>query len=80
MPHHWRGESAVVAELCLSAAGAVESVALVSGSGDKRVDTASLAALGKARFEPARRDGVAIAACNQRITLEFTTAAGGSPP
>lgn len=80
MPHHWRGESEVVAELCLSAAGAVESAALVTGSGDKRVDEASLAALGKARFEPARRDGRAVAACNQRITLEFTTATGGSPP
>ena len=83
MPHHWRGESEVVAELCLSAAGEVESVALVSGSGDKRVDAASLAALNKARFEPAKRDGVAVAACNQRITVEFTTAGsrpGGSPP
>ncbi len=83
MPHHWRGESEVVAELCLSAAGGVESVALVSGSGDKRIDAASLAALNKARFEPAKRDGVAVAACNQRITVEFTTAGsrpGGSPP
>ncbi len=83
VPHHWRGESEVVAELCLSAAGAVESVALVNGSGDKRIDAASLAALGKARFEPAMRDGVAVAACNQRITLEFTTAEirpGGAPP
>jgi TonB family protein len=83
MPHHWRGESEVVAELCLSAAGGVESVALVSGSGDKRIDAASLAALTKARFEPAKRDGVAVAACNQRITVEFTTAGsrpGGSPP
>jgi TonB family protein len=83
MPHHWRGESEVVAELCLSAAGRVESVALVSGSGDKRIDAASLAALNKARFEPAKRDGVAVAACNQRITVEFTTAGsrpGGSPP
>lgn len=83
MPHHWRGESEVVAELCLSAAGGVESAALVSGSGDKRVDAASLAALNKARFEPAKRDGVAVAACNQRITVEFTTAGsrpGGSPP
>ena len=83
MPHHWRGESEVVAELCLSAAGGVESAALVSGSGDKRIDAASLAALNKARFEPAKRDGVAVAACNQRITVEFTTAGsrpGGSPP
>lgn len=80
MPHHWRGESEVVAELCLSAKGAVESAALVTGSGDRRVDEASLAALGKARFEPARLDGRAVAACNQRITLEFTTATGGSPP
>ena len=83
MPHHWRGESEVVAELCLSAAGGVESVALVSGSGDKRIDAASLAALNKARFEPAKRDGIAVAACNQRITVEFTTAGsrpGGSPP
>lgn len=88
LPHRWNGRTEVVAELCLSAAGAVESAALVTGSGDKRIDAASLASLSRARFEPAMRDGRAVAACNQRITLEFKSAKsgsanlrpGGSPP
>jgi TonB family protein len=79
VPERWRGSSDLVAELCLSQSGAVDSVALVKSSGDPRIDNASVRSLHKARFEPATRNGQPVALCRQQITLEFTLEAR-SPP
>ena len=77
LPRNWRGKTELVADLCLSAAGAVESVALVTTSGDAKIDASSVRSLEKARFEPATRGGQPVSVCQQRITLEFD---GASPP
>ena len=77
LPRNWRGKTELVADLCLSASGAVESVALVTTSGDTKIDASSVRSLEKARFEPATRGGQPVAVCQQRITLEFD---GASPP
>jgi len=78
LPHHWRGEAEVVANLCVSAKGRVDSVALTTSSGDAQLDAAALRSLEAARFTPASRDGQAVSVCNQQITLQFADAA--TPP
>ena len=79
VPSQWRGSSEVVAEVCLSRAGAVDSVALLKSSGDTGIDNASLRSLRKARFEPATRSGQPVALCRQQITLEFKLDPGAPP-
>jgi TonB family protein len=79
VPDAWRGSSELVAEVCLSRAGAVDSVALVKSTGDTRIDTASIRSLKKARFEPATRSGQPVALCRQQITLEFKLDPGAPP-
>lgn len=78
VPASLRGRTEFVADLCLSPSGAVDSVAVVQSSGDARLDAGSQRALERTRFEPARRDGQAVAVCQQRVTLEFSDAQ--SPP
>ena len=78
LPHHWRGEAEVVASLCVSAKGRVDSVALTTSSGDAQLDAAALRSLEAAHFTPASRDGQAVSVCNQQITLQFADAA--TPP
>lgn len=78
LPANWTSNTEFVAEVCLSKTGEVESASLVKSSGNTGVDTASLNSIAGTRFEPARRNGKAIAVCGQQITLEFN--AGGSPP
>lgn len=78
LPHNWRGETEVVASLCVSASGRVNSVALTTSSGDASLDAASIRSLEAARFTPAKRDGRAVSVCNQQVTLQFTEAA--TPP
>ena len=78
LPHHWRGEAEVVANLCVSAKGRVDSVALTTSSGDAQLDAAALRSLEAAHFTPASRDGLAVSVCNQQITLQFADAA--TPP
>jgi TonB family protein len=78
VPASLRGRTEFVADLCLSPSGAVDSVAVVQSSGDARLDAGSQRALERTRFEPARRDGQAVAVCEQRVTLEFSDAQ--SPP
>lgn len=79
VPASWHGSSEVVAEVCLSRAGAVDSVALLKSSGDTGIDNASLRSLRKARFEPATRSGQPVALCRQQITLEFKLDPGAPP-
>jgi TonB family protein len=78
LPHHWRGEAEVVANLCVSAKGRVDSVALTTSSGDAQLDAAALRSLEAAHFTPASRNGQAVSVCNQQITLQFADAA--TPP
>jgi TonB family protein len=78
LPQNWRGETEVVASLCVSQSGRVDSVALTTSSGNATLDAASIRSLEAARFTPAKRDGRAISVCNQQITLQFTEAA--APP
>jgi TonB family protein len=78
VPASWRGRTEFVADLCLSSTGTVESVAVVQSSGNARLDAGSQRALERTRFEPARRNGQAVAVCEQRVTLEFSDAQ--SPP
>lgn len=78
LPHHWRGEAEVVANLCVSAKGRVDSVALTTSSGDAQLDAAALRSLEDAHFTPASRDGQAVSVCSQQITLQFADAA--TPP
>ncbi len=80
LPHDWSRHSDLVAEVCLSQSGAVAGARLVKSSGDARVDAASLRSLERTRFEPAQRNGRAVAVCRQQITLEFSPAPNGSPP
>ncbi len=80
LPRDWSRQSELVAEVCLSQAGHVDSAKLVKSSGDNRVDAASLRSLANTRFEPALRNGRAVAVCRQQITLEFSPAPNGSPP
>jgi len=69
----------LVADVCITRRGMVDSAALVKSSGDTQLDAASLRSLENARFEPARREGQPVAVCGQQITLEFRLDAG-SPP
>ncbi|MEQ1785288.1 MAG: TonB family protein [Hyphomonadaceae bacterium] len=80
LPRDWSAHSELVAEVCLSQSGHVDSTRLVKSSGDTRVDAASLRSLERTRFEPALRSGRAVAVCRQQITLEFSPAPNGSPP
>ena len=79
VPSQWRGSSELVAEVCLSRAGAVDSVTLVKSTGDAAIDNASVRSLRKARFEPATRSGQPVALCRQQITLEFKLDPGAPP-
>lgn len=79
VPHHWRGRSEVVANLCVSASGHVDSVALAASSGDASLDAASIRSLEAARFTPAQSNGRAVSVCNQQVTLQFTDASGAPP-
>jgi len=74
VPANWRGRTEFVADLCLSPAGAVDSVSVVQSSGNARIDAGSQRALERTRFEPARRGGQPVAVCQQRVTLEFSDA------
>ena len=78
VPQHWRGDGEVTADLCVTAIGRVESIALTTSSGDAQLDAAALRSLEAARFTPASRDGKAVSVCNQQITLHITEPA--SPP
>lgn len=78
VPHGWRGEAEVTANLCILANGRVESAALTLSSGDAQIDAATLRSLASARFTPARRDGDAVSVCNQQVTLHITEPA--TPP
>lgn len=80
LPRDWSRTADLVAEVCLSQSGHVDSAKLVKSSGDTRVDAASLRSLERTRFEPALRNGRAVAVCRQQITLEFSPASNGSPP
>ena len=80
LPRDWSRQSDLVAEVCLSQSGHVDSAKLVKSSGDNRVDAASLRSLANTRFEPAVRNGRAVAVCRQQITLEFSPAPDGSSP
>lgn len=80
LPRDWSAHSELVAEVCLSQSGHVDSARLMKSSGDTRVDAASLRSLERTRFEPALRNGRAVAVCRQQITLEFSPAPDGSPP
>jgi periplasmic protein TonB len=48
-------------ELAIGSSGRVESVRVLRSSGFARLDEAALAGVRRWRFEPARRDGVAVA-------------------
>lgn len=61
----------VVTELCLSEAGAVDSVTLVQSSGDATLDVGTVAAIQYARFEPPQRNGQPLALCNYRFTVRY---------
>jgi len=78
VPQHWRGDTEVTADLCVTANGRVESIALTTSSGDAQLDDAAFRSLEAARFTPASRDGKAVSVCNQQITLHITEP--GSPP
>ena len=78
VPQHGRGDGEVTADLCVTANGRVESIALTTSSGDAQLDAAALRSLEAARFTPASRDGKAVSVCNQQITLHITEPA--SPP
>jgi TonB family protein len=80
LPREWSRHSELVAEVCLSQSGSVDSTKLVKSSGDTRLDAASLRSLDRTRFEPALRNGRPVAVCRQQITLEFAPAPNGSPP
>ena len=71
---HFDRHASVVAELCISETGAVDSVALTESTGDKRLDEASLRSLRNVRFEPATNGGQPVAVCGQQMTLEFKSA------
>jgi TonB family protein len=80
LPREWSQHSELVAEVCLSQSGSVDSMKLVKSSGDTRLDVASLRSLERTRFEPALLNGRPVAVCRQQITLEFAPAPNGSPP
>jgi TonB family protein len=80
LPHHWRGKAEVVADLCLSSTGAVETAELAKSSGDAGLDAASLKMLRQARYEPATRNGKPVALCGQLVTLEFAEARTSAAP
>lgn len=80
-PIRGQTDSVLIAELCVSASGAVDSVMLTQSTGDRRLDDASLRSLGQARFQPAvNSDGKAVAVCGQQMTIEYTYAPDASPP
>lgn len=80
LPRDWSRQSELIAEVCLSQSGHVDSAMLVKSSGDNRVDAASLRSLERTRFEPALRNGRPVAVCRQQITLEFSPAPNAPPP
>lgn len=67
----------VVIEITIDEQGAVRDPSVLTSSGDAALDDVALAAIAALRFEPALRDGVAIAA---RIPFRFDFAASPEPP
>ena len=72
MPRNWRGESAVVVEMCLSASGRPDEVVLVKSSGDPQLDSATVSSMMRARYEPATRNGQPVAVCEHQVTMTFS--------
>jgi TonB family protein len=67
----------VVVEITIDAQGTVGDPSVLTSSTDRTIDELALSAAAALRFEPALRDGVAIAA---RIPFRFDFAASPEPP
>lgn len=72
LPMNWAGRAEIVTELCVSRAGAVDSVLLVKPSGDATLDVETVAALQNSKWEPARRAGKPVAICGHPVTMVLT--------
>jgi len=79
LPADWKGSAEIVTELCISSAGAVDQVMLVKPSGDAGLDVGTVAALQKTQWEPARRNGRAIALCGHPVTVMLSDARTAPP-
>lgn len=79
LPADWKGAAEIVTELCISTAGAVDSVMLVKPSGLANIDVGTVAALQKTQWEPAKRNGRAISLCGHPVTV-MLSGARPTPP